>query len=141
VASTLFAFVTFSFRLSTGQDATEAFEDVGHSDEARALLPGMLVGDFEQDSVSDHTTLLQIHVIAYLSSSEHQVKIRRCRCSRKPNVWCCRARIKVRLSFKLLSSPTHSSLNYQQFDVLLASGTTWCILCMALLYHWVCLTA
>ena len=32
---------------STGQDATEAFEDVGHSDEARALLPGMLVGDFE----------------------------------------------------------------------------------------------
>ena len=50
-----------SHRLSTGQDATEAFEDVGHSDEARALLPGMLVGDFEQDSVSDHTALLQLH--------------------------------------------------------------------------------
>ncbi|EAU84237.1 hypothetical protein CC1G_08167 [Coprinopsis cinerea okayama7 len=33
-----------------GQDATEAFEDVGHSDEARALLPGMLVGEFEQTS-------------------------------------------------------------------------------------------
>ncbi|KAJ3509754.1 hypothetical protein NLJ89_g5042 [Agrocybe chaxingu] len=31
-----------------GQDATEAFEDVGHSDEARALLPGMLVGEFEK---------------------------------------------------------------------------------------------
>ena len=46
-----FAFVTFSFCLSTGQDATEASEDVGHSDEARALLPGMLVGGFEQDSV------------------------------------------------------------------------------------------
>ncbi|KAF8076701.1 cytochrome b5-like heme/steroid binding domain-containing protein [Lyophyllum atratum] len=30
-----------------GQDATEAFEDVGHSDEARALLPEMLVGEFE----------------------------------------------------------------------------------------------
>ncbi|KAG6891715.1 hypothetical protein C0992_010118 [Termitomyces sp. T32_za158] len=30
-----------------GQDATEAFEDVGHSDEARALLPGMLIGEFE----------------------------------------------------------------------------------------------
>ncbi|KAL0580534.1 hypothetical protein V5O48_001521 [Marasmius crinis-equi] len=28
-------------------DATEAFEDVGHSDEARALLPGMLVGTFK----------------------------------------------------------------------------------------------
>ena len=54
----LFAFVYVSLRLSTGQDATEAFEDVGHSDEARALLPGMLVGDFEQDSVSDHTTHL-----------------------------------------------------------------------------------
>jgi cytochrome b involved in lipid metabolism len=35
-----------------GQDATEAFEDVGHSDEARALLPAMLVGDFEQGEVS-----------------------------------------------------------------------------------------
>ncbi|KAF8214095.1 cytochrome b5-like heme/steroid binding domain-containing protein [Mycena galopus ATCC 62051] len=33
----------------TGQDATEAFEDVGHSDEARELLPGMLVGNFEQN--------------------------------------------------------------------------------------------
>jgi cytochrome b involved in lipid metabolism len=31
-----------------GKDATEAFEDVGHSDEARALLPGFLVGEFEQ---------------------------------------------------------------------------------------------
>ncbi|KAG6830500.1 hypothetical protein H0H92_000341 [Tricholoma furcatifolium] len=34
-----------------GQDATEAFEDVGHSDEARALLPDMLVGDFEGGDV------------------------------------------------------------------------------------------
>ncbi|KAJ7118543.1 cytochrome b5-like heme/steroid binding domain-containing protein [Mycena crocata] len=32
------------------QDATEAFEDVGHSDEARELLPGMLVGEFEKNS-------------------------------------------------------------------------------------------
>lgn len=75
MASTLFAFVTFSFRLSTGQDATEAFEDVGHSDEARALLPGMLVGDFEQDSVSDHTTLLQIHVIL-LTSPLQNIKLK-----------------------------------------------------------------
>ena len=35
----------------TGQDATEAFEDVGHSDEARELLPAMLIGEFEKDSV------------------------------------------------------------------------------------------
>ncbi|KAJ7771066.1 cytochrome b5-like heme/steroid binding domain-containing protein [Mycena maculata] len=33
----------------SGQDATEAFEDVGHSDEARELLPGMLVGEFEKN--------------------------------------------------------------------------------------------
>lgn len=32
---------------SVGKDATEAFEDVGHSDEARELLKDMLVGDFE----------------------------------------------------------------------------------------------
>jgi len=31
-----------------GKDATEAFEDVGHSDEARALLPDMRVGEFEK---------------------------------------------------------------------------------------------
>lgn len=35
-----------------GKDATDAFEDVGHSDEARELLPGMLVGEFEKDGVS-----------------------------------------------------------------------------------------
>jgi hypothetical protein len=34
--------------LAKGKDATEAFEDVGHSDEARALLPGMQVGEFEK---------------------------------------------------------------------------------------------
>ncbi|KAF4494069.1 cytochrome b5 [Fusarium agapanthi] len=28
-----------------GQDATEAFEDVGHSDEAREVLDGLLPGD------------------------------------------------------------------------------------------------
>ncbi|KZT62777.1 cytochrome b5 [Calocera cornea HHB12733] len=32
-----------------GTDATEAFEDVGHSDEARALLPDMLIGTFKGD--------------------------------------------------------------------------------------------
>ncbi|KAF9031839.1 cytochrome b5 [Hymenopellis radicata] len=35
------------------QDATEGFEDVGHSDEARALLPGLLVGDFDKNSGLD----------------------------------------------------------------------------------------
>ncbi|KAI9736528.1 MAG: hypothetical protein M1818_006039 [Claussenomyces sp. TS43310] len=31
-----------------GQDATEAFEDVGHSDEARELLSGLAIGDLER---------------------------------------------------------------------------------------------
>jgi hypothetical protein len=30
-----------------GRDGTEAFEDVGHSDEARAMLPKMYLGDFK----------------------------------------------------------------------------------------------
>ncbi|KAG6378581.1 hypothetical protein JVT61DRAFT_12846 [Boletus reticuloceps] len=34
----------------TGKNATEAFEDVGHSDEARGLLPDLLVGELEQSS-------------------------------------------------------------------------------------------
>lgn len=36
----------------SGKDATEAFEDVGHSDEARGLLPGLLVGELEEGGVS-----------------------------------------------------------------------------------------
>jgi len=31
-----------------GQDATEAFEDVGHSDEAREILDGLLIGDLKR---------------------------------------------------------------------------------------------
>ncbi|KAK0546445.1 hypothetical protein OC846_004211 [Tilletia horrida] len=31
-----------------GKDATEAFEDVGHSDDARKLLPPLLVGTIEE---------------------------------------------------------------------------------------------
>lgn len=31
-----------------GQDATEAFEDVGHSDEAREILNGLLVGNLKR---------------------------------------------------------------------------------------------
>ncbi|KAG8933662.1 hypothetical protein FRC01_007802 [Tulasnella sp. 417] len=30
-----------------GKDATEAFEDVGHSDEARDVLNGLYIGDFD----------------------------------------------------------------------------------------------
>lgn len=30
-----------------GRDGSDAFEDVGHSDDARALLPGMLKGELE----------------------------------------------------------------------------------------------
>jgi len=42
-----------------GKDATEAFEDVGHSDEARALLPGLLVGDFEKGPNVDKAKVYQ----------------------------------------------------------------------------------
>ena len=31
-----------------GQDATEAFEDVGHSDEARQILRGLLIGSLKR---------------------------------------------------------------------------------------------
>ncbi|KAA6413588.1 MAG: cytochrome b5 [Lasallia pustulata] len=33
-----------------GQDATEAFEDVGHSDEAREILAGLLVGPLKREA-------------------------------------------------------------------------------------------
>ncbi|TKA52375.1 putative cytochrome b5 [Friedmanniomyces simplex] len=33
-----------------GQDATEAFEDVGHSDEAREILNGLLIGNLKRQA-------------------------------------------------------------------------------------------
>jgi len=42
-----------------GQDATEAFEDVGHSDEAREILDGLLIGTLKRlpgDPVPKTTT-------------------------------------------------------------------------------------
>jgi cytochrome b5 len=36
----------------TGKDATEAFEDLGHSDDARSLLLGLYVGELEGGDVS-----------------------------------------------------------------------------------------
>ncbi|KIJ49574.1 hypothetical protein M422DRAFT_27942 [Sphaerobolus stellatus SS14] len=33
-----------------GKDATEAFEDVGHSDEAREILQKLYIGEFEKNS-------------------------------------------------------------------------------------------
>ena len=41
-----------------GQDSTEAFEDVGHSDEAREILEGLLVGTLKRGvRVQSHPTL------------------------------------------------------------------------------------
>lgn len=37
-----------------GQDATEAFEDVGHSDEAREILEGLLIGDLKRQVRTHH---------------------------------------------------------------------------------------
>jgi cytochrome b involved in lipid metabolism len=39
-----------------GQDSTEAFEDVGHSDEAREILDGLLVGTLKRQVCPLHTT-------------------------------------------------------------------------------------
>ena len=39
-----------------GQDATEAFEDVGHSDEAREILEGLLIGKLKRQ-VHPHSAL------------------------------------------------------------------------------------
>lgn len=49
-------------RMALARDATEAFEDVGHSDEARALLKDMLVGDFEKTDVRSCLPLLLLYL-------------------------------------------------------------------------------
>jgi cytochrome b involved in lipid metabolism len=49
--------------MSAGRDATEAFEDVGHSDEARGYLPPMYIGDFEKDGVCPPTPSLPCRIV------------------------------------------------------------------------------
>lgn len=46
-----------SRRFPLGKDATEAFEDVGHSDEAREILEKLYIGDFEGSVVCPLSTL------------------------------------------------------------------------------------
>ena len=45
-----------------GQDATEAFEDVGHSDEAREILAGLKIGTLKRH-VSPRPLFFFIHSI------------------------------------------------------------------------------
>lgn len=55
-AGEFFGFVFRSLHLlryfDLGKDATEAFEDVGHSDEARDVLNGLYIGEFDGADVS-----------------------------------------------------------------------------------------
>jgi cytochrome b involved in lipid metabolism len=52
-----------------GRDATEAFEDVGHSDEARAMLPKMFVGEFNGEVGDDLITSLSSAALGRLTRS------------------------------------------------------------------------
>lgn len=49
-----------------GQDGSEAFEDVGHSDEAREILDGLLVGSVKRMVCIIHSNILSILMTAGL---------------------------------------------------------------------------
>lgn len=51
-----------------GRDATEAFEDVGHSDEAREILDAMIVGNLKR-MVCTETYCCQVTATFYISRS------------------------------------------------------------------------
>jgi hypothetical protein len=103
--SKIYPFHLLFFKLArTGQDATEAFEDVGHSDEARALLPGMFIGDFEVKEVSTlslfYMSLSYLHRHIYLLSTPgHQTQVSSCGIPVSPCRKCRRStRFKVSVS-------------------------------------------
>ncbi|KAF1923007.1 cytochrome b5 [Didymella exigua CBS 183.55] len=52
-----------------GQDSTEAFEDVGHSDEAREILDGLLVGTLKRQA-GDPTPKTYGHTSSTASTTE-----------------------------------------------------------------------
>lgn len=118
---------------SAGQDATEAFEDVGHSDEARALLPEMLVGDFE-GSVCTHPFCHFTNIIP-TRGQDSQLKsgaaaAQASRVSGAVEQGSKYVRFVFRRSLHLTSSP--------QSDVLCAPCCPWCLLWMEIL-HRVCI--
>lgn len=47
-----------------GQDATEAFEDVGHSDEAREVLEGLLIGNLKRQVNLTLQLIMQTKTVA-----------------------------------------------------------------------------
>lgn len=59
-----------------GQDATEAFEDVGHSDEARALLKDMLVGDLKRE-VSTNTSIITTSTTTRRRENQEKLTLRK----------------------------------------------------------------
>jgi len=52
-----------------GQDATEAFEDVGHSDEAREILAGLLIGKLKRVEGDPKPKIQQTQASSSTSSS------------------------------------------------------------------------
>jgi cytochrome b involved in lipid metabolism len=53
-----------------GQDATEAFEDVGHSDEARDILNGLLIGNLKRQVIHSSPPFLS-NLVRPSSTQEH----------------------------------------------------------------------
>lgn len=53
----------------------EAFEDVGHSDEARSLLKDLYIGDFEKNGVC-LPTLMKVSTVTYLFSPPQELKVK-----------------------------------------------------------------
>lgn len=54
-----------------GQDATEPFEDVGHSDEAREILDGLLVGNLKRMVCCSHAQGLHFPPCACAPYPQH----------------------------------------------------------------------
>ncbi|TPX37710.1 hypothetical protein SmJEL517_g00535 [Synchytrium microbalum] len=52
-----------------GVDATEAFEEIGHSDDARKLMEGYFVGDLDSTEKADKPIKPSIHALHASSSS------------------------------------------------------------------------
>lgn len=112
---------------NTGKDATEAFEDVGHSDEARALLPDMLVGNFEQGGVchrflnsttATHTTFRTFPKLLLNLLRKRQHRLLSKDQSRCPTI----------TTFALLVL-----ISLLQFDVFPSSLPPWSLLCLQIL--------
>ncbi|KAJ2245775.1 hypothetical protein GGI13_005706 [Coemansia sp. RSA 455] len=84
-----------------GIDATEAFEDIGHSDDARELLKDYFIGDLEVEYSTAHSQSYRVYMLLLLMHPRLHILV--------PALMCSSYRERRRLAYRTAKFPTAMS--------------------------------